>query len=576
MLTRLYIRNVALIEELEIPFHEGLTIITGETGAGKSILIGALNLVLGARASSELVRSGQQKAVVEAVLETASGTSGKLAELLQQAGIEQQPELIIRRELTPRGQSRAFVNDTPCPLQTLKRIGDELIDLHGQHEHQLLLREEHHIGLLDDYGQLQDLIEPYRNTSTELRQTRLKFEELKEKARRSAAEKELLEYQLKELQDLNLQEGEEAGLEEEIAILENAETLASHCNAITSLLYDNDRSAYVQVSEALRLLNELSSIDRTLEPGAGELAGAESLLEELSRTLRSYGEAVDFNPVRLEELQERHHLIQKMKKKYHRSVEELIAMQEEVAGELALQEHNQEAFAEHEENILELKARLTREALALHKARTEAAKRLEPLITKELDTLGIQKSTFNVRIRQEQLKDGDIDFEGTPCTAFRDGCDRVEFLISTNQGEAPRQLAKIASGGEISRVMLALKSALATNTRLPILIFDEIDTGISGRVAEAVGRSLQRLSSLHQIIAITHLPHIAAMGESHLFVEKHEYKGRTSTQVRELSPEEHLEAVARLIDGDTPSEASLAVASQLIRSGKNSKGLENQ
>lgn len=576
MLTRLYIRNVALIEELEIPFHRGLTIITGETGAGKSILIGALNLVLGARASAELVRSGQQKAIVEAVLETETSSGGKLARLLHQAGIEEQPELIIRRELTPKGQSRAFVNDTPCPLQTLKRIGDELIDLHGQHEHQLLLREEHHIGLLDDYGQLQGLVEPYRNTYTELREARLRYDELKERSRKSAAEKELLEYQLKELQDLNLSEGEETALEEEIAILENAETLASHCDAITSLLYDSDRSAYVQVSEALRLLHELSSIDRSLEAGTGELAGAESLLEELSRTLRSYGEAVDFNPIRLEELQERHHVIQKMKKKYHRNFDELIRMQEEVAGELAIQDHHREEFARYEDNILELKARLSCEALALHRGRIDAAKKLKPLISKELDTLGIQKSIFNVRIQQEPRENGDIDFEGTPCTAFRDGCDRVEFLISTNQGEAPRPLAKIASGGEISRVMLALKSALATNARLPILIFDEIDTGISGRVAEAVGRSLQRLSDLHQIIAITHLPQIAAMGESHLFVEKHEDQGRTSTQVRELTPEEHLEAVAQLIDGHTPSEASLAVARQLILSGKNSKGLENQ
>ncbi len=566
MLRQLYIRNFALIEELSIPFSPGLTIITGETGAGKSILMGALNQVLGVRASTDLVRSGSNKAVIEAIL---TGHDRKRTDpLLEEAGIDAAEDIILRREIQLKGQSRCFINDSPCTVQVLRQIGDQLIDLHGQHEHQLLLHQDTHGIMLDDYASLGALTTRYGTVYHQLREQRKKLLDLTTRAELLEKQKGMLEYQYRELESLGLQTDEEANLEEEILLLENAETITEHCSEITDELYDSERSAFVLISEAVHHLEKLSRIDKSCVARLEELENAKTLVEELSRTLRSYGDGIEFNQERLEHLRDRQLKLQKVKKKYGKSIEELLLFQQELAKDLSLQDDLDENIDAIGKTIASLQANLSAIAAEMHDIRAEAALELEKNMTAELALLGIPHSEFRVHLSAEASPEGDITANGNQYKALHNGYDIIEFLISTNPGEQPKSLGKVASGGEISRIMLALKRVLATNARLPILVFDEIDTGISGAVAEAVGRSLKQLSRLHQIIAITHLPQIAAMADTHLFVEKSVHEQRTVTTVRQLDADEQLRAVAQLFGGHHLSEASLNVAAQLMDGAK--------
>lgn len=566
MLTSLYIKNFALIEELSIEFSKGLTIITGETGAGKSILIGALNLVLGSRASTDLIRSGCSKAVIEAIL--IPETPQRLATILEEAGLGIEEELILRREISAKGQSRCFINDSPCTLQVLKKAGNILIDLHGQHEHQLLLHPETHVSLLDESGQLTPLVESYRTTFENLKRKRRELEKLTADSNRLREKRDLLEYQLQELASLNLKQGEDVDIEEKITLHEHAETRFSLCSSLNELLYDNDRSAFVQLAEAVQQLSRLAGIDKSFSSYLEDAESAKTLVEELSRTVRHYSEDIEFNQEHLEILRERHMLLQRTGKKYGKSIEELIDFQEEIAAELSMENNLSERTEHIGSEIDSLRKELSNRAARLSAERHKTAAELEAAIARELESLGIPHCIFKVMITRDSSDDGDIIHNGNRYSALENGYDRIEFLISTNVGELPKPLAKIASGGEISRVMLAMKSVLAENTRLPILIFDEIDTGISGAVADAVGRSLRGLSRTHQIILITHLPQIAAMADRHLSVEKTVEGNRTISKVRKLDDEDHIAAVANLISGRQRSDSSLRAAAELVEHAK--------
>ncbi|MEC9487837.1 MAG: DNA repair protein RecN [Prosthecochloris sp.] len=567
MLSHLYIRNFALIEELSIPFDDGLTIITGETGAGKSILIGALGQVLGARGKSDLVRSGSEKAVIEATL--TSPRRPQLDALLNEAGIEHGDEIILRREISLKGSSRCFINDSPCTLQVLRKAGDILIDLHGQHEHQLLLHQETHASMLDAFAGLQPDVADYKALLARYRKCQRTIQDLRSEQHQLREQQQLLQFQLDELDALDLDIGEEEELESETRLLENAETLFESSSSLCRELYDKEDSAFVQLSEALHQLERLAGIDRQLTDRLEELQQATSLVEELSRTFRSYRETIDFNPSKLDDLRQRQLQLQKIKKKYGRPIDELIAYRDEIAGQLAGSRLSETQIEELETEQKDLQKKLSAAAGSLRKARKEASGRLSGIIVSELQKLGIPHPEFIITITPEPGPDGELNIDGTPCKALPDGADTIEFQITTNPGEPPRPLVKTASGGEISRIMLALKTALAATADLPILVFDEIDTGISGSVAEAVGRSLKQLSALHQIISITHLPQIAAMADTHLVVEKQLERERTRSSVLRLGPDEHVAAVARLISGNRPSDASLDVAAQLIETGRN-------
>ena len=562
MLFSLYIKNYALIQELSIEFTPGLTIITGETGAGKSILIGALNLVLGERASSDLVRTGSTKAVIEAVLKEVH--SEKLDTLLNAAEIETTTELILRRELSSSGQSRCFINDTPSTAALLKQAGEILIDLHGQHEHQLLLHADTHETMLDDFAQTIPEVSAYKAARATLQELHKQLVTLKKEAAEIHEKKEILDFQLNELHALDLKNGEDEGIETEIMLLENAETLFSLSSSLNELLYDSEHSVYSSVAAALHLVEKLAVIDKRFDIHIEETRTAKSIIDELARFTRSYSADIDFNPARLDSLRERQLKIQRISKKYGLTLSGLIELQNELDTKIALQGNLEEEVNHLQQQITLQRTELSILASTLSAKRLDASRKLEREIQKQLAELGIPNATFIVSITHEEDGEGEITIEGKKFSAFNSGYDRTEFLISTNPGEKPRPLIKVASGGEISRIMLAMKSALAESSKLPILIFDEIDTGISGRVAEAVGKSLKKLSRLHQIIAITHLPQIAAMAELHLQVQKSLQNDRTVTEVSALDHESRLQAIAGLISGKEISSSSLNHAAELV------------
>ena len=562
MLFSLYIRNYALIQELSIEFTPGLTIITGETGAGKSILIGALNLVLGERASSDLVRSGSTKAVIEAVLKEVH--SEKLDNLLKAAEIETTAELILRRELSSSGQSRCFINDTPCTAALLKQVGEILIDLHGQHEHQLLLHADTHETMLDDFAQTASEVSSYKAARSVLHELHKQLVVLKKEAAEIHDKKEILDFQLNELNALDLKSGEDESIETEITLLENAETLFSLSSSLNELLYDGEHSVYSSVAAALHTVEKLAGIDKRFDIHIEETRTAKSIIDELARFTRSYTSDIDFNPVRLDSLRERQLKLQRICKKYGLTISGLIELQNELDTKIALEGNLEEEVTDLQQQITVQRAELSILAGKLSLKRQDASKQLERDIQEQLAELGIANATFIVSITQEENGDGEITIEGNQFSAFSSGYDRIEFLISTNPGEKPRPLIKVASGGEISRIMLAMKSALAKSTKLPILIFDEIDTGISGRIAEAAGKSLKKLSRLHQIIAITHLPQIAAMAELHLQVQKSLQDQRSVTEVTTLDYESRLQAIAGLISGKDISPSSINLAAELV------------
>ncbi|MCF8215904.1 MAG: DNA repair protein RecN [Chlorobium sp.] len=561
MLSSLYIRNFALIRELTVPFNRGLTIITGETGAGKSMLIGALNLVLGERASSDLVRSGENKAIIEAVI--SGPLPQQLDHLLEEAGIECFPETVLRRELSASGQSRCFINDTPCTASVLKHAGELLIDLHGQHDHQLLLNAASHEGMLDAFARTSPETLAYREIFNDLSTLYRAKKTLAERAREARDKRDMMEFQYNELHALDLKTDEEEELEREIALLENAETLFGLGSELGETLYEQERSAYASLASARHILEKLVAIDRRFENRLEETRSAESMIEDLYRFVNRYTASLEFQSDRLDTLRSRQLQLQRVQKKYHMSIANLIVHRDELATGLLIEETIAEEIARIDRSIAKQQEQLSATAAILSEKRRKAALRLDDILRRELVLLGIQGAKFETaRFAQEDPK-GDITLCGNRFKALTNGHEKIEFLFSANAGETLKPLVKAASGGEISRVMLALKSALAESTALPILVFDEIDTGISGATAIAVASSLKKLSRLHQIIAITHLPQIAAMADLHLLASKTADNDRTSAQVVPLNNEEHVRAIATLISGAHLSESSLKLAREL-------------
>jgi DNA repair protein RecN (Recombination protein N) len=410
MLVSLYIRNFALIQELTVSFNPGLTIITGETGAGKSILVGALSLVLGERSSSDLVRSGTSKAVIEAILNDVH--SEKIERLLHDANIETAQELILRRELSSTGQSRCFINDTPCTAAILKQTGEMLIDLHGQHDHQLLLHADTHESLLDDFAKTAQEVTAYKEARSALQEMQRGLETLKKEAAEIREKREIVTFQLNELNALDLKSGEEESIETEITLLENAETLFTLSASLSELLYDSEHSLYSAISEALHLLEKLATIDRRFDIHLEESRSAQSIVDELARFTRSYTANIDFNPVRLESLRERQLQLQRIGKKYGRSLSGLIELKNELEAKSALEENLEEEVDRIRQQIARQKAELSRYADTLCRKRQDAAHRLELLIQKQLAELGIPHATFVVSMRHEENREGEITVDG--------------------------------------------------------------------------------------------------------------------------------------------------------------------
>ena len=567
MLKSLFIKNYALIEEISVEFSSGLTIITGETGAGKSILIDALGLLLGERASSEMIRTGAEKAIVEGVFDVSSVK--RIAEILRANETDASDEIIVRREVTTKGTSRCFVNDSPVNVSVLKEIGDALVDLHGQHEHQSLLHAETHIDFLDAFGGYEKEIEQYNISYRALVELIGKKKALQEQENQLKAKKSLYEFQIKEIDTVDPKENEEAELEAELKILENSEKLSELTNGIYSLLYETENSVRDSLTKARKMIEQLADIDAHFSNSIDEAKSAEAIVDELSKFVQNYNSRIEFNPDRLEEIRERLGSLTLLKKKYGGTIESLLEFRKKIGEEFKFAENFEEEISKLEKEIFVLRKEAGEKANLLTQKRKEASKKLEKAILSSIAELGISKAKFETSITQRNGNENSnsVSINGKYFEASLTGIDAVEFFMSTNVGEEVKPLAKVASGGEVSRIMLALKSALAKSDKTPLLIFDEIDTGVSGRIGQAVGVSLKNLSKHHQVIAITHLPQIAALADTHFAIAKIESNKRTSTQLTKLEHEERVKEVAKLLSGETITEAGLRSARELM--GKN-------
>ena len=568
MLKTLSIKNYALIEELAVEFSSGLVIITGETGSGTSIIIDALGLILGARSSADVVRKGADRAVVEGTFHIAG--NGKLRQMLEENGITAADELIVRREVSSKGQSRCFIADSPATLALQKQVGELLVDLHGQHEHQSLLRLDTHIAMLDDFGGLDGIVAEFQGARKKLREIGKELDDLRRRERQLAEKREFYEFQMAEIDAVAPRAGEEEELTRELKILENAEKLFAITGSLYGMLYDGEQSVHDLLVIVRNQLQDLSAIDDQFTEAAKECASAGAVVSELAKFIQGYNARVEFTPERLDALRDRLGKLALLKRKYGGSVESTLAHREKIGEEVLLAENFNEVIDRLTRELDEARAACSAIAGRLSAKRHDVAKKVDSAVVEELERLGVRHARFTTRILQTEFPpggDGGADFVSAGRKKVRlnqRGYDDVEFFISTNLGEEEMPLVRVASGGEVSRIMLALKSILAKSDRLPVLIFDEIDVGVSGRVAQAVGRSLKNLSNFHQVIAITHLPQIAGLADTHFSVEKKERGARTTTGMRRLSLDEQVHEVARLMSGAEVTDAGLVGARELM------------
>ncbi len=564
MLKELSIKNLAIIDRLTVEFSGGLTVLTGETGAGKSIVVDALGLALGDRASSDLVRSGSDEAVVEASFDLNGKGPVRVRELLSEQGITVEPseDLIVRRVISAAGKSKVYVNGSQVSLATLSSVGALLADIHGQHEHQSLLSPEQQLDMLDAFGGLLPLREAVGALAGRSHALRKELADLEAGERERAQREDLLRYQVQEIEGARIAEGEDESLAAEQRVLANAEKLAGLASAADDALYSSDSSALAALKRAIGNLRDIAAIDPALAPQLDLLESGRAQIEEAAREIASYAERVEFDPARLDEVGDRIDLLQKLKKKYGASLAEVTAFGGTAAAELARIEGRSGEMARLSREIEALKSELTQKAKELTKKRTAAGRELEKKVEAELGHLAMKRTTFAVRISQEPGEDTSDGHRVGP-----KGADRADFLISANPGEEPRPLAKIASGGELSRIMLALKTILVEGDPIPTLVFDEVDAGIGGAVAEEVGRKLRRIAGKRQVFCITHLAQIASMATSHYGVAKSVKKDRTSTEVRRLDEKERVDEIARMLGGKTITDATLKHAAEMIARG---------
>ena len=563
MLKSFEVQDYALIEHISVEFGNGLNIITGETGAGKSILIDAMSLLLGERASTQVVRKGAQKSFVEGIFNVRGNK--KVKSLLEENDIDFSDELIIRREISLKGSNRCFINDTPVNLNLVKDIGNLLVDLHGQHEHQSLLRTETHIDYLDEFGNYQSLIKDYKQVFSELSTKKNELEEFRKKEASIKEKKDFYAFQIKEIDNISPQEDEDEKINAELKILENSEKLAELTSEIYKLLYESDNSIQDALSKVRNQLQKLSEIDKTFSESVSESDSAIAQIEDISNMVRSYNSKLNLDPEELEEKRERLGAINLLRKKYGGSIKSVLDYRKKIGKEFELAENFAEKIKELSSNILDLGKQAGSIAKKISDERTKTCKLVKKGIESTLKELGIPDPEFKTSIQNNQAeKDKGVIADGKFYAATSKGIDEVEFFISTNPGEDVKPLTKVASGGEVSRVMLALKSTLAKNDKLPLLIFDEIDVGVSGRIAQKVGFTLKNLSSFHQIISITHLPQIASLADHHFSIEKITQKDRVISSIKKLPVTERITEVAKLLSGEKVTEASLKSARELI------------
>ncbi|MBI3158483.1 MAG: DNA repair protein RecN [Chloroflexi bacterium] len=568
MLVELRIENFAIIDELALEFGPGLMIFTGETGAGKSIIIDAVETLLGVRADATVIRSGVDRSSVEGTFKIAPDIRAAVHEILKREELLDDPDyLTLGREFRREGRNTARVNGRTTTLSLVKELGELLIDLHGQSEHLSLLRVPSHLGLLDRFAETGDLLADYRAVHQELQDVRRELHALRQAEKDAARRAELLAFQVEEITAAALAPGEEDELKEERNRLANAENLANQANIAMNALDSNDPdspSAVDQLGAALKALEALAQIDASQAELAARIQELFDGAADLARDLSAYLESVEFNPKRLEQVEERIDLINDLKRKYGQTIEEINAHGQKAQKELDDITHAEERIVELEASEGRLLAEAARRALALSERRHAAAGELARAIEQELKDLKMEAAQFGVDFRTRPDPDG-LELPTGERVAFdASGHEQVEFLVAPNPGEGLKPLVKIASGGETARLMLALKNVLARADQTPTLIFDEIDQGIGGRVGAVVGQKLWNLGRRHQVLCITHLAQLAGYGEQHFKVEKVVKGGRTITAVHKLKGEERLMELAQML-GEV-SAGTLQSASEILQS----------
>jgi|ERR1051326_314715 DNA repair protein RecN (Recombination protein N) len=549
VLTLLRIKNLALVEELEWQMDAGFVAVTGETGAGKSIIIGALQLLLGERADKSLIRTGADFCTVEAVF---SGKDlQKINAQLVEAGIEPcEDDLILKRTLSSTGTNRQFINGSPTTLSVLKNLGDELVDLHGPHDHQSLLSAETQLRLLDSFARAEKQLEEYREHYQQLQALLAEHAALDTAETAREQELDLLRHQVTEIRSANLVAGEEEEIDKRYQLASNSKRLIELASAIANKLSEAEESVLSQLAETQRLLRELEKIDGSIAQYSSAHAASVVELSEIARALAAYAEKLDLDPEQLAALEQRVSLFETLKRKYGGSIAEVIAFGERAAERMRKIEGRDaelERLAKATENV---RTQVKRAGEALRKLRAKAAPKLSENIRSKLRDLGFRQSEFEAKLSA-------LD------EPRANGFDSVELLFSPNPGEPLKPLRAIASSGEISRVMLAIKSALAAHDAIPLLVFDEIDTNVGGEIAHAVGAKMQTLGRDHQVICITHLPQVAATASSHFVVTKDVARGRTYSKLHEVAGKARQEEIARML-GDK-SDSALKLAASLLK-----------
>jgi len=557
MLQELRIRNFAIIDEVNLSFSKGFNVITGETGTGKSIILNAVHLLMGDKAGEELIRSSEEEASAEALFDISGNQEVKEKIKEKSARINSSGEedvCVVRRVISRSGRGKAFLNENLTTLGTLSEMGEKLLSIYGQHEHQSLQRAETHLDILDEFGGLVDLREEYGENFERVVSLSGEIKKIRDEKERGIREKELLAFQLREIEASRIQTGEEETLREERKILSHARKLMDFVSLSNELLYEGEGSTVERIQTILRQGNEMAAIDPSLSGVIKSLETTSIQLEEVAISLRDYLRRIEVDPMRLEEVANRLEEIDRLKRKYGPSVEEVLRFKGKVEEALSSLTSNEENLSHLEGILSSFQGEMIALAKKLSWERKRAASELKKSVEKELGFLGMKKTIFEIRME-------DAAFSPK-------GMDRVEFLISPNMGEEIKPLAKIASGGELSRMMLAMKKILARVGGRQVLIFDEVDSGIGGAIAEVVGKTLKELSKHHQVICVTHLPQIACFADTHHSVGK-EVKGRrTVTVVDRLEKEAIVDEIARMLGGVKVTEKTRAHAKEMIENAK--------
>ncbi|MEK7275305.1 MAG: DNA repair protein RecN [Candidatus Desantisbacteria bacterium] len=559
MLTQLYIENFVLVEQLTIDFKTGLNIFTGETGAGKTIIISALNAILGERVTVDLIRTGEEKAVITGMF---TADTPAIYEMLKEAGISisgNGDELLLQREIQQNGKHVCRINGRPVTLSMLSDVGRALIDIHGQHQHQSLLSPQVQLYLLDRFGGLLELKEQVNNIYRQFIGLKEELKKLSINEIEKEKQMSLLSFEIDEINRANLQLNEDTAIIEEIHLLHHVQKLNTLSMKAYETLYESDGAIYSSMYQVLKNISEIAEIDASMQSNVSEAEGCYYQIEALAFRLKEYAEKCCANPARLEECEARLNVINNLKRKYDQDIANILSYRDEAVKRLNTITHQEEEMARIEAEKQKAAGILSQMAATLSQKRRESSKKLMQMVENELRELAMKHCQFIVDLRMTEEAKGSgheasVTFEGKEMKIFPYGFDEARFLICPNPGEAAKPLSDIASGGELSRIMLAIKGILAKVDEIPTLVFDEIDTGVGGKTAQMVAEKLKSIGQSHQVICITHLPMIASFADHHLYVEKKVSKeNRTITQVRTIEGEERVYEIATMLGGGSSS-----------------------